>query len=179
MDMSPKNLSYFITALLLSVVLVRILVLDSFTVQGNSMAPTIIDGDYVFVNKLSYMFKKTPKRDDIVVFNFRELSHTKVVKRVKGLPSEWVVIEGSVISIKNERDSELTNAGSLYDSRFDDHGKGESYTYRLDPHEYFLIGDNGLGSVDSRELGPVDIYKIDGRVIVSFRLSEIKLRFFK
>ena len=179
MNLSPKNLGYFITALLLSVVLVRIFVLDSFTVQGNSMAPTIVDGDYVFLSKLSYMFKKTPKRDDIVVFNFRELSHTKVVKRVKGLPSEWVVIEGSVIAIKNERDSELTNAGSLYDSSFNDHREGVSSTYRLDPYEYFLIGDNGLGSVDSRELGPVDVYKIDGRVIVSFRLSEFKLRFFK
>lgn len=46
------------------------------------MAPTIIDVDYVFVSKLSYVSGASPMRDEIVVFNFRELTDTKTVKRV-------------------------------------------------------------------------------------------------
>ncbi len=44
----------------------------------------------------------------------------------------------------------------------------------LDPGEYFLLGDNKAVSIDSRELGPVDIWSIKGRVIGDFRFSMFK-----
>lgn len=144
------------------------------------MAPTIVDGDYVFVDKLAYAFKDEPKREDVVVFNFRDLPQTKVIKRIKAIPQEWVVIVGNSISVRGDREEEGVEVGKLYSDGMQLPGvASSSMRYRLDPHEYFLIGDNGLGSVDSRELGPVDIYMIDGRVFATFRLSKMKFTLFR
>jgi len=158
-----KKTAYLITAVLLTTFLIRHFVLDSFLVIGNSMAPTLTSGDYVFVNKMAYDWKK-PLRRDIVVVNFREMSDKKAIKRVIGLPGEWVFIENGIIYVAAERDGERTEVGKLDTEDFAA-TTSLNYSYRLDPFEYFLLGDNGLTSTDSRELGPVDIYKIDGKVI--------------
>ena len=181
MNVSPvKTVIYFVTALLITVVLVRTFLVDSFTVKGNSMAPTIVDGDYVFVDKLAYAFKEEPKREDIVVFNFRDIPQVKVIKRIKALPQEWVVIVENRISVRADREDKGVFVGKLYDDSMQVPGAtSSSMRYRLDPHEYFVIGDNGLGSVDSRELGPVDIYMIDGKVFATFRPSKMKFTLFK
>ena len=52
------------------VVLSRVFIIDTFIVKGDSMAPTIVDGDYVFVNKLIYNFRE-PKREEKVVLKHR------------------------------------------------------------------------------------------------------------
>ncbi len=75
-------------------------------VPSGSMNPTIIEGDYIFVNKLAYDLKvpfttwhlaqwSNPKRGDIVVF-FSPHDGTRLVKRVIGLP-------GDTIELRNEQ----------------------------------------------------------------------------
>lgn len=165
---------YLITALLLTAVLIRIFLLDTFIVSGDSMAPTIVGGDYVFVNKIAYLFD-SPQRNDIVVGNFRGMDGIKAIKRVVGLPREWVRIENGEISVAEDRESDSLFIRDLDSEEFSrEEGGSEPYAYRLDPHEYFLVGDNGLSSVDSRELGPIDTYSIDGKVFMVFRLGEFK-----
>lgn len=44
----------------------------------------------------------------------------------------------------------------------------------LDPGEYFIVGDNKEASLDSRSLGPVDIWDIKGKVIGDFRFNTFK-----
>jgi signal peptidase I len=44
----------------------------------------------------------------------------------------------------------------------------------LDPGEYFIVGDNKEASLDSRSLGPVDIWDIKGKVIGDFRFNIFK-----
>jgi len=158
---------YLATALILTLILIRVFIVDSFVVSGNSMAPTLLDKDYVFVNKMAYLSRK-PARGDIVVGNFREVDGQKIVKRVVALPGEWVFIENGTIFVAKERNKEKEIVRQL-DSEDFTSDLGLNFSYRLDPFEYFLMGDNGFGSVDSRELGPVDIYKIDGKVIFNLR----------
>lgn len=160
---------YVATAVLTSSILIRIFLLDSFLVVGNSMAPYLVEGDYVFVDKTAYWFSK-PDRGDVVVGNFRDLEGKKIIKRVVGLPGEWLFIENGNIYVSSGRDSERTLVGELDQESFTS-AVATSSQYRLDPHEYYLIGDNGLSSVDSRVLGPVDIYKIDGRVLTKIRFN--------
>ena len=158
-----KKAAYIVTAVLISTFLIRYFILDSFLVIGNSMAPTLTNGDYIFVNKMAYDWHK-PSRLDIVVVNFREMADKKAIKRIVGLPGEWIYIEKGIVYVANQRDGEKTEVGKLDTEDFTSTTSAD-YNYRLDPHEYFLLGDNGLTSTDSRELGPVDIYKIDGKVI--------------
>lgn len=167
-----KATFYFLTALSISAILVRVFVFDSFTVVGNSMAPTIQEGDHVFVNKTAYWFK-SPSRKDIVVGNFRDMADKKAIKRVVALPGEWIILENGKLSVSTERDGEHQEVSEVGSARTDLDGTA-NFTYRLDPHEYFLSGDNEVSSIDSYELGPVDIYNIDGEVVGFFRLSELK-----
>ncbi len=46
---------------------------------------------------------------------------------------------------------------------------------KLDPGEYFLLGDNLRASVDSRVFGPVDRWDIKGKAIKVFRLKSLTL----
>lgn len=135
------------------------------------MSPTIQEGDHVLVNKMAYLFK-VPVRNDIVVGNFRGLEGTKAIKRVSALPGEWVRLREGILIVSIERDGEGESVGTIGDVRID--GDNKDFSYRLDPYEYFLSGDNEISSIDSYELGPIDVYNIDGKVTGFFRLSELK-----
>lgn len=171
-----KQTLYFLTALLISAILIRVFIIDSFTVVGNSMAPTILPGDHVFVSKLAY-FRNTPAKNDVVVANFRGLNDIKAIKRVIALPGDWVSVRDNQLIVSKERTAEGEVSGEVDKSRTDLADVGEGLYYRLDPYEYFLSGDNEVASKDSFELGPVDSYHIDGKVFLIFRLS--KLQFIK
>ena len=49
---------------------------------------------------------------------------------------------------------------------------------KLDPGEYFALGDNRNVSIDSRGLGPVDIWDIKGKVVVSLNLVHFRYKGF-
>ena len=170
-----KTTLYFLTALILTGAVLRIFVFDSFTVEGMSMAPTIQPGDYVFVNKLAYVGDRTPQRDDVVVSEFRSVNNIKVMKRVVGLPREWVHHTGTHVLVSDTREGEKRGVIALKNP---DTRATSTHSYRLDPFEYYLVGDNELLSVDSKELGPVDVYDVDGKVIALFSRQNWKFKRF-
>jgi signal peptidase I len=78
-------------------------------VPTGSMKPTILEGDLVLVNKLSYDLKVPfttrhlaqwgdPARGDIVVF-FSPRDGTRLVKRVVGLPGDTVELRDEILYI--------------------------------------------------------------------------------
>ena len=153
---------------MLTGIFLRIFVVDSFFVKGNSMSPLIQPGDYIFVNKLSYAFGWEPARNDIVVAKFRE-ENFEVIKRVVGLPRERVEITPEAIRIKKSRDDDgkvLREDTYLALAQFPLNG---TITIVLDPREYFALGDNRFVSTDSRSLGAIDIWDIAGKVSFAFR----------
>lgn len=86
---------YFLLFFLI-VLFMRIFVAEGFLVRGDSMYPTIVSGDYVFVNKLAYVFSE-PQRGDIVVARAR--SGERLLKRVMGLPYEWFDVDGKTTNV--------------------------------------------------------------------------------
>lgn len=151
----------FVAALLL-----RTFFFEAFLVKGDSMTPAINDGELVFVSKLSYVLGGAPRRGDIIVGYPRELDR-KILKRIVGLPGEIISIEGGRVLVRNER----TDAGEVLAEEYLDGGITPVFgrsRINLDPKEYFALGDNREISVDSRELGPIDLWDIKGRVIASF-----------
>lgn len=155
-------------------VFLRMFVIDSFIVKGNSMAPLILENDYVFVNKFAYAFGNEPGRNDIIVSKFRT-ENPNAIKRVIGLPRERVEISPEKIVVKNNRDDEgviLPEDMYLALANFPLNG---TTTVFLDPKEYFILGDNRMVSTDSRELGPVDKWDIAGKVVLVFRARTARL----
>lgn len=139
------------------------------------MYPAIDNGDYVFVNKLAYLWSE-PQRGDVVVAVSRELP-TKLLKRIVGLPGERFEIHGGQIILREER----TDPGTVLNENYLDNPTaltdGQTLIV-LDPQEFFALGDNREVSIDSRELGLIDKWDIKGRVFGVFSFSNFSYKGF-
>ena len=128
-------------------------------VNGNSMQPTLYNGDYLIYNKLSYSIEV----GDIILF---ERDNQKYVKRVYALPLDTVEINNNVILVNNVPQiiNNLYTIGVI--DPMDMQGKIE-----LNEDEYFVIGDHRNVSLDSRsdEIGPVKKDEIIGIYMFSIR----------
>ncbi len=155
------SFSLYLLGILVITLLVTTFVVQKNVVDGDSMNPTLSDGDQLITDKLSYRFS-APERYDIVVFPYEHEKGTCYVKRIIGMPGESVRIdvEGRVY-INDELLEE--NYGN---DVIKDPGIAVS-DYTLGKNEYFVLGDNRNDSVDSRfiQVGPVKRDKILGKAV--------------
>lgn len=103
------NLEAFAFAILLALLL-RHLCIEVFKIPTKSMEPTLFGddsyrhpktaGDRIAVDKTAYLFHG-PSRWDVVVFRFPLDWTRNFIKRVTGLPGEWLRIERGDIWIAN------------------------------------------------------------------------------
>lgn len=131
-------------------------------VIGRSMEYTLMDGDNLIVDKISYRFKE-PKRFDIIVFPYRYDRKMKYVKRIIGLPGETVQI--------NEDGEIYINGMRLYEGYGKEIIKNPGRAVEpvlLADDEYFVMGDNRNNSSDSRmdDVGNIKKNEIIGRVFL-------------
>lgn len=154
------------------VVVIRVFVFEAFFVRGDSMAPTLVSGDFVLVNKLSYAFGGKPERGDVIIVIPRVLPQ-KVIKRVIGLPGERFEIINERVTIGSGRDGYPVAIDEEYLSYPNTPEIGKTET-TIDPGEYFVLGDNRSGSIDSRELGMVDRWDIKGEVFGAISFKRLK-----
>lgn len=128
-------------------------------VIGRSMMPTLMDGDNLILNKISYRFHE-PERFDIIVFPYRNGDHKNFIKRVIGLPGDTIQIDmDGVIYINGEALEEGYGAEVIKDP-------GAAVNpITLNEDEYFVLGDNRNNSEDSRfSVGVVYRKEILGKV---------------
>ncbi|HVU06900.1 MAG TPA: signal peptidase I [Candidatus Paceibacterota bacterium] len=172
---TKKNVLSVALIAFLVVLFIRLFVFETFFVQGDSMSPTILSGQFVFVNRLAYIWSE-PKRGDIVVAIPR-VYPGRVVKRVIGLPGEWFSIENGAIVIRDSRTGKGVNLDEAYLKLPYTPEVGTTRT-NIDPKEYFALGDNRAESIDSRELGPIDLWSIKGKVVGAFDFKTFKYKAF-
>ena len=138
------------------------------TVEGQSMEPTLSDGDSVIIQKLSYYWGE-PRRFDVIVFPVKNTGEAKnpensfYVKRIIGLPGETVQIQDGVVFV----DGRQLKADTYCLSRILDGGNA-SVPVKLKEDEYFVLGDNRNMSTDSRSsfVGTVKGRDISGKVFL-------------
>lgn len=130
----------------------------SVTIDGNSMSNTLQNGDTVLVNRVGYRFFGID-RFDIVYFN-HSYSNVSSVKRVVGLPGERIRINNGKVWI-NDEPIELPSYMGTYNVA----GIAEE-NITLADNEYFMLGDNGDSSEDSRfySVGVIKKDNIIGKV---------------
>ena len=145
--------------ILVVVVLIRIFIVTPIIVDGDSMSPTLTDGEMMLLNKLGSI-----ERNDIVVINNEE---GYIIKRVIALPGESIECRDGVIYINDEK----------YDDNFA--SKTDDFVKQfLNDDEYFVMGDNRFVSMDSRIFGAVtkeEILETTNLVIYPFnKFGKIK-----
>jgi signal peptidase I len=144
---------------------VKSLVFAAYNVPSGSMEPTLLVGDYLIANRLSYVVKVPftdivvltlgePERGDIIIFRYPKDRSKDFVKRVVAKPGDVVEIRGKVLYVNKER---VDDTGAY----FSDHQIIPSFIAPRDnfgpvtvPKEsYFAMGDNRDNSSDSRFWG--------------------------
>lgn len=133
--------------LLIAVVLISVFVIKNFliinaVVPSGSMEDTIMVGDRVFGNRLSYRFGE-PERGDIVIFKFPDDEKQLFIKRLIGLPGEKILIRDGLVYIN---DSETP----LDEPYVDETPIGDFGPYQVPEDCYFMLGDNRNYSRDAR-----------------------------
>lgn len=132
-------------------------------VIGESMYPTLYDGDQLIVDKISYRFHE-PKRYDVVVFPYRYEENKRFIKRIIGLPGETVQIRDGEVYIDGEK---LDDPYSEVVGPMNEAGMAKD-AFTLEEDEYFVLGDNRNNSKDSRfqDVGPIHRDELIGRAWV-------------
>ncbi len=137
-------------------------------VSESSMEPTLLPGNTMLIDSLSYIFD-SPKRGDIIAFYTGEKEKSAIqIKRVIGLPGETVQIQNGQILIDGGiyiEDNDLpviANPGSAAEP------------VEIGENEYFVLGDNRNDSEDSRhaDIGLIKSSQIIGKLWL--RISPLK-----
>ncbi len=109
---AKEELSEFFKTALVAVVLallIRTFLFEPFNIPSGSMKPTLLVGDYLFVNKPAYgysrysfpfglaplngrVWDKFPERGDVIVFKLPSNTSVDYIKRVVGLPGDTVQV---------------------------------------------------------------------------------------
>lgn len=126
-------------------------------VDGESMVPTLVSGEYVIVNRLSYRLG-SPQRGDIIVFHFPRDPKEEYIKRIIGLPGDEVQV----------KDGHLYINGQLLEEKYIDVQMDYSGTWNIPDGQLFVLGDNRNNSSDSHDWGTVPMDYVVGKAIVVY-----------
>jgi signal peptidase I len=126
-------------------------------VDGASMEPTLVSGEYVIVSRLSYRLG-SPQRGDIIVFHFPRDPKEEYIKRVIGLP-------GDVVEVKNG--SVYVN-GQALDETYLKVKTNYPGTWNVPEGQLFVLGDNRNNSSDSHDWGTVPMDYVVGKALLVY-----------
>lgn len=132
------------------------------SVVGNSMYPTLKDGEVLILNKFHYRFSEI-KREDIISLKYADTKY--LIKRVIGLPGEKVEILDNKLYIN---DLEYKEEYLSEDLNYQDF-KLSDLNYSTIPKDmYLVLGDNRENSLDSRKIGLIKKEDINGKISLRF-----------
>lgn len=167
---------------LLFVLIIRSFVFEPFRIPSGSMMPTLLEGDFIFVNKFAYGLRLPvinskivevgePRRGDVIVFKLPSEPSINYIKRVVGLPgdvvnydqgSKQLTINGEKVPMElfgpfqGDPGLELAReklGGAEHELLLTRGRLSLGGTYRVPENHYFVMGDNRDNSRDSRFQG--------------------------
>ena len=94
------NVGIIVAALAVGIFLNKYMIANA-QVPTSSMETTVMAGDRILVNRLSYLFHE-PKRGDIVTFIYPDDGETLYLKRILGLPGETIEGKDGTVYIDGE-----------------------------------------------------------------------------
>ncbi len=159
-------------AIVAAVFLLRTYVITPYEVPTGSMETTIMAGDRVFSERISY-YTREPQAGDVVTFQDPEQPGRTLVKRVIATAGQTVEVRSKdqgdgMLYIDGEAQSEpyvnglpsyvLQTAGNV----------SITYPYTVPDGCVWVMGDNRTNSADSRYFGAVPLSTISGHVVATY-----------
>ncbi len=201
----PKGVfrDYFETIVIcvIFVVFARAFVFQQSKIPTGSMIPSLLIGDYIMVNKFIYSPTRGPiesallptreiQRGDIIVFKYPEEPEVDYIKRVVGLPGEFIEVRNKTVHINGvpldepykihqtdlppDQWTKVTEGEMLFAASENTprqwmgrRSKSFDFEQTLIPEgHYFCMGDNRDNSKDSRTWGPVPRENVKGKAFI-------------
>ncbi len=151
---------------------------DLYTISSDSMAPALISGDVIRVDRDAYRTRK-PEPGEIVLFNPTDGPQQPFLFRIVGVPGDRVIFPKGKLFVNEKpveaRPTEKTPEWEMYEEKLGSRTFLVTYTTGatsffetpalMGENEYFVAGDNRDNARDSRYLGPVKAERIVGRAV--------------
>jgi signal peptidase I len=173
----------YVESLLIALLLalfVRSFVVEAFTIPSGSMEPTLLIGDYLLVNRMSYVMKVpftdtvianlgAPKHGDTIVFRYPEDHSKDFIKRVIGKEGDTVEIRDKVVYVNGLKANDATAWFADHDVIPGSSSERDNFGPIIVPKDsYFVMGDNRDNSLDSRFWGFVKRKELVGRAFILY-----------
>lgn len=173
----------YLLPVVLYVFLVRGFMYDFYNIPTSSMEPTVKKNEVVFVDKTLFgmsdpvfhhqLFSRaTPKRGDLVVFELPENPSVIYLKRVIGLPGDFITYHDKQLTVTSRDNREIYLQNSVIldkkvptreDNMFKQPGMKQA-EWVVPAGHYFVMGDNRDHSQDSRYWGFLPHQNLIGKV---------------
>lgn len=143
-----KDILWYVVVLTV-IISTRVLLFSPITVSGESMMPTLVDGERMITSKIAAI-----KRFDVVNFTPKSKPNERYIKRVIGLPGDTIAYQDDQLYVNGHPVEETyldefkQTTGGLLTADFtlaDLLGQE-----KVPADHYFVLGDNRQNSTDSR-----------------------------
>ena len=154
----------------------RTFVFVPYEIPSGSMEETIMTGDMVFSEKLSY-YMRQPQRGDIVTFDDPQVAGRTLIKRVIATGGQTVDLQdGKVVVDGVALDEPYTNGKESWPLARTATNVDVSFPYKVPEGELWVMGDNRAASQDSRYFGSIPASSVTGRgAMIYWPFSDVKL----
>jgi len=106
------------------VLILRSFLYEPFQIPSGSMMPTLLDGDFILVNKFNYGLRDPvvrnkfveiglPEHGDVIVFKYPQDPQIDFIKRVIGLPGDRIIYRNKSLYIKPACTAEITECSEF------------------------------------------------------------------
>ena len=160
---------------------------DHYYVPSGSMEYSLMPGDRVVVNKMSYGLRipltkidifgsSTPGRGEIAVFDSPEDGTTRLIKRIVAIGGDRVSVVNGQLSINGDPlgDRTIEHFGereallNLTTQRTYNQGGGPNFEAVVPPRMVLAMGDHRGNSNDGRKFGFIDERELFGRAVAIY-----------
>jgi len=163
-----KTKETFVDSFVIAVVIALIIkgfIVQTYTIPSESMLNTLLKGDFIIVNRLSYSFSK-PENKDIIVFEYPVDPSKDFIKRVVAVEGDKVRMTEKEVFLNGKKLDEKDYKIMLDNIPMNIRDNFKEFT--VPKGHCFVMGDNRDNSYDSRFWGFVPYDKIKGKALLIY-----------